>query len=73
MKTNTLATRPMTPQEYTLTAFNNNKSHRQQTGVIKLLPPPAQQPDEKTVMELNALAAKYPFCILHKVKRHDPL
>ena len=72
MKTTTLATRPMILQEYTLTAFNSNKSRRQQTGVVKLLPPPPQ-PDEKTLTELNALAAKHPFCILHKVKKHDPL
>ncbi|HEX9508886.1 MAG TPA: hypothetical protein VF939_00280 [Puia sp.] len=73
MKTNTLATRPMILQEYTLTAFNTNtKSRRQKPGVVKLLPPPPP-PDEKTLMELNVLAAKHPFCLLHKVKRHDPL
>jgi hypothetical protein len=72
MKTNTLATRPMIVQEYNLTAFNSNKSRRQRPGVVKLLPPPLP-PDEKTLKELNALAAKHPFCVLHKVKKHDPL
>ncbi|HWK07151.1 MAG TPA: hypothetical protein VNS58_26145 [Puia sp.] len=71
MKTNILATRPMILQEYTLTAFNG-KSRRKKPGVVKLLPPPPQ-PDEKTLMELNALAAKHPFCVSHKVKNHDPL
>lgn len=71
MKTDILATMPQ--QEYTLTAFSNsNISRRQRPGVLKLLPP-LPQPDEKTLMELNALAARYPFCILHKVKKHDPL
>ncbi len=70
MKTNILATRPITLLEYTLTAFNSTKSRRQKPGVVKLLPPP---PDEKKVMELNALAAKHPFSVLHKVKKHDPL
>jgi hypothetical protein len=72
MKTNILATRPLIPQEYTLTAFNNNKSRPNKSGVLKLLPPPPP-PDEKRVMELNALAANHPFCVLHKAKRHDPL
>jgi hypothetical protein len=72
MKTNTLATRPMILQKYTLTAFNNTKSRRQRPGVVKLLPPPPP-PDEKKLIELNALATKHPFCVLHKVKKHDPL
>ena len=78
MKTNTLATRPIILhpiilQSYTVTGFNDSiKARRQQTGVVKLLPPPPH-PDEKTLIELNALAAKHPFCILHKVKKHDPL
>jgi len=72
MKTDTLATVPMILQEYTLTAFNGNRSRRQQTGVVKLLPPIAQ-PDEKTVSDLNALASKHPFCVSQKVKKHDPL
>jgi len=72
METNTLATRPMILQEYTLSAFNSTKSSRQRPGVVKLLPPPLP-PDEKMLQELNALAAKHPFCVLHKVKKHDPL
>ena len=72
MKKNSMATRPMILQEPTLTAFNTSKIHRQRPGVVKLLPPPPP-PDEKTLMELNALAAKHPFCTLYKVKKHDPL
>ena len=72
METNTLATRPMILQEYILTAFNSSKSSRQMPGVVKLLPPPTL-PDEKMLQELNALAAKRPFCVMHKVKKHDPL
>jgi hypothetical protein len=52
----------------TLTA----RPRRQKPGVIKLLMPPAP-PDEKTIRGLNALAAKRPFCQLHRVKKHDPL
>ena len=72
MKTNSMVTRPMILQEPTLTAFNTSKIQRQRPGVVKLLPPPPP-PDEKIVMELNALAAKHPFCTLHKAKKHDPL
>jgi hypothetical protein len=48
------------------------RPRRQNQGVIKLLlsPPP---PDEKTIRSLNALAAKQPFCQLHRVKKHDTL
>jgi len=72
MKTDTLATVPMILQEYTLTAFNSAKARRQQTGVVKLLPP-VPEPDEKTVRDLNTLASKHPFCVSQKFKKHDPL
>lgn len=62
----------MTLEEPTLTAFNTSKINRQRPGFVKLLPPPPQ-PDEKTLMELNALAARHPFCTVYKVKKHDPL
>lgn len=52
--------------EMSLTA----KARRQSTGVVKLLTPP---PDEKTIRRLNKLAAQYPFCVLHRVKKHDTL
>jgi hypothetical protein len=45
---------------------------RQKPGVIKMLSSPPQ-PDEKTIRRLNALAAKQPFCGLHRVKKHDML
>ncbi len=69
MKSNFLASQPfVSPGK--LTAFNTKSIRR--NGVIKLLPAPAP-PDEKTIRELNELAAKHPFCSLHKVKKHDPL
>jgi hypothetical protein len=52
----------------TLTA----RPRRQKPGVIKLLTPPLP-PDDKTIRNLNALAAKHPFCQLHRVKKHDTL
>jgi len=48
------------------------RPRRQKPGMIKLLTPPPP-PDEKTIRRLNALAAKQPFCKLHRVKRHDCL
>jgi len=48
------------------------KTRRQKPGVVKLMTPPAP-PDEKTIRQLNKLAAKQPFCKLHRVKKHDPL
>jgi hypothetical protein len=53
-------------------AASATRPRRQNQGVIKLLisPPP---PDEKTIRSLNALAAKQPFCKLHRVKKHDTL
>jgi hypothetical protein len=47
------------------------KARRQSTSVVKLSTPPP--PDEKTIRRLNKLAAQYPFCALHRVKKHDTL
>ncbi|HEV3413549.1 MAG TPA: hypothetical protein VG101_13795 [Puia sp.] len=44
----------------------------QKPGMIKLITSPPR-PDEKTIRQLNALAAKPPFCGLHRVKKHDTL
>jgi hypothetical protein len=71
MKPNSLATRPTILLESSLRTFNT-KSQRQKPGVIKLMPPPTP-PDASTIRKLNALAAKHPFCALHKVKKHDTL
>jgi hypothetical protein len=71
MQTKALAGWPTILPESTLPAFSVNKS-RQRPGVIKLLPPPTP-PDEKTIRELNELAAQQPFCQLHKVRKHDML
>jgi hypothetical protein len=68
MKANSLKTWPAMVPESTLTA----KPRQQRPGVIKLLTHPAP-PDDKTIRRLNALAAKHPFCILHRVKKHDTL
>jgi hypothetical protein len=47
-------------------------------GVVKLMasPPPMAPPpppDEKTIRRLNSLAARRPFCQLHRVKKYDML
>ena len=69
MKTNSVAKWPTILPDAPMTAYN---SKRKKIGVVKLMPPPTP-PDEKTIRELNALAARHPFCNLHKVKKHDPL
>jgi hypothetical protein len=33
----------------------------------------ATPPDEKTIRQLNELAASRPFCTLHHVKKHEIL
>ena len=71
METKSLTIWPILLPESSMTAYNT-KSQRQRPGVVKLMPPPAP-PDEKTIRQLNALAAKPPFCSLHRVKKHDPL
>jgi|SRR6185312_495784 len=68
MRVNSLTSWPMVVPEPTLTA----RPRRQKPAVVKLLTPPPP-PDEKTIRRLNALAARHPFCALHRVKRHDTL
>ncbi|MDO6434580.1 hypothetical protein Q4E93_28475 [Flavitalea sp. BT771] len=72
MKSKSLANWPALLPENALTAYNPSKSQRQKPGVVKLMPmvPP---PDEKTIRELNELAARRPFCTFRKVRRHDML
>lgn len=79
MTRNSFATKPILLSESSLTAFNT-RIQRQKKGVIKHLPPPVikhmpppMPPDATTIRKLNALAAKHPFCALHKVKKHDTL
>lgn len=70
METNPLAIWPTFLSESPMTAYT--KAQRPRGGVIKLMPPPTP-PDEATIRKLNELAAKQPFCVLHRVKRHDTL
>jgi hypothetical protein len=71
METNTLTNWPVLLPESTMIAYNT-KAIRQQSGVLSLLAAP-EPPDENTIRKLNELAAKHPFCILHRVKRYDML
>jgi hypothetical protein len=32
---------------------------------------PTDQPDEETLLRLNAMAKQYPFCILHRGNNHS--
>jgi hypothetical protein len=48
------------------------KSIRSKHALIKRITLPAP-PDEATIKKLNDLAAKHPFCSLHRVKKHDTL
>jgi hypothetical protein len=68
MKATSLKTWPIMVPESKITP----KPRQQKPGVIKLLAHPAP-PDDKTIRRLNALAAKQPFCVLHRVKKHDTL
>lgn len=44
---------------------------RDKPGIINLFHP--DPPDEERIRELNALVAKYPFCVYYKAKKHDML
>lgn len=73
MKTDSLAILPVLFSDLTelpRIAYNNGRP-RQKTDVIRL--PLSTPPDEKEIEELNRLAAKHPFCIRYKVKKHDTL
>jgi len=48
------------------------KSIRSKPGLVKRITLPAP-PDEATIQKLNDLAAKHPFCSLHRVKKHETL
>jgi hypothetical protein len=48
------------------------KTKQSKPGLVKRLDSPAP-PDELTIRKLNELAAKRPFCTLHKVKKHEIL
>jgi hypothetical protein len=48
------------------------KSRQSRPGLNKRLDSPAP-PDELTIRKLNELAAKRPFCTLHKVKKYEIL
>lgn len=68
MKTNALIPWPeMFPHPGLTTKFL-----RKRQGVVKRLSLPAH-PDQDTIRKLNDLAAKKPFCIVHRVKKHDML
>jgi hypothetical protein len=47
------------------------KPERRKIEIIKL--PATMSPGEKKIRELNELAARHPFCVLHKPKKHDTL
>ncbi|MBS1601230.1 MAG: hypothetical protein JST42_01085 [Bacteroidetes bacterium] len=69
--TNSFTTWPGILPESTMTVYPG-KSTRNKPALIKRLelPPP---PDEATIKKLNELAAKHPFCSLHRVKKHETL
>jgi hypothetical protein len=70
MITNTLVSWPSILPEPTAIAFQKIRSTR--PALIKHLPV-VTQPDEKTIRQLNELAASRPFCNLHHVKKHEIL
>ena len=68
MNTKSLAT---WPSQTTMTAFFST-SRKSRNGVVKLLEPPVP-PNEETIRRLNDLAHRFPFCRLHRVKKHELL
>jgi hypothetical protein len=69
MKTNVITAWPSALPDATIAPFSTSTS-RSRPGVVKLLPAPTP-PDEETIRRLNELAAKNPFCSMHKVKKHE--
>jgi hypothetical protein len=73
MQTNSLAVRPTAIYpDSSAPAMTSTRPGRQRPAIVKLLPAPTP-PDEKMVKALNELAARPPFCTLHKVKKYDAL
>jgi hypothetical protein len=70
MKANTLVSWPSIHPKPTAIAFQKRRSNK--PTLIKHLPM-ATPPDEKTIRQLNELAASRPFCTLHHVKKHEIL
>ncbi|WP_431216741.1 hypothetical protein ACQ86N_20545 [Puia sp. P3] len=68
---NSLISWPTLLSESTMTV-HPGKSSRNKPALIKRITLPAP-PDEATIQRLNELAAKHPFCSLHRVKKHDTL
>lgn len=68
---NYLITWPTLVPESNMT-IHTGKSRRNKPGLVKRLDMPAP-PDQVTIQKLNELAAKPPFCALHKVKKHEML
>ncbi|HTI90866.1 MAG TPA: hypothetical protein VL727_09765 [Puia sp.] len=68
---NSFITWPTLLPESTMTA-HAGKSRQSRPALVKRLDAPAP-PDEVTVRKLNELAAKRPFCTLHKVKKYEIL
>jgi len=69
MKTNVITAWPSTLPDATIAPFSTS-ARRNGSGVVKLLPAPTP-PDGETIRRLNELAAKKPFCSMHKVKKHE--
>ncbi|HEY6900048.1 MAG TPA: hypothetical protein VI233_05370 [Puia sp.] len=67
--TNSFTTWPALLPESAMT-LHPAKPRRGKPARIKLLNPPTP-PDEKTILKLNELATKSPFCNSHKVKKHE--
>lgn len=69
--TNYLLTWPPLLPESKMTV-HTGKLRQNKSGLVKHMGPPAP-PDQVTIQKLNELAAKPPFCALHKVKKHEML
>jgi hypothetical protein len=72
MKKNSVASWPTILPESSLVKYNPERSQKRSSGVVKMMPsiPP---PDDKTIRDLNSLAAAPPFCFFRKARRHDTL
>ncbi|MHA4811256.1 hypothetical protein ACX0G9_24350 [Flavitalea flava] len=70
MKTNSLTVSPRLLPE-PLLAVHTTKHNRERREIIQL--PLVSPPDAKRIKELNALAAKPPFCHHFRARKHDML
>jgi hypothetical protein len=71
MKPTIVSATPATSVSPLLTALPTAKIVRHPKAKKQKEEHPSEQPDEETLLRLNAMAKQYPFCILQRGNNHS--